>query len=89
MKTTIIILSLLLAGCAAIEPDRAYFVKQDFKIRVMNQVKLNEEYYNMGGSKNVRGWCNAKRGIIAVPYSGMKDINGKPLPDFETLGHET
>jgi hypothetical protein len=36
----------------------------------------------------ISGYCETNARILHVNYSGNKDMMGKPLPDFDTLGHE-
>jgi len=90
MSAAIVLLLVLVlqVGCGHVEPDRVYRVTQDFRIRVVNQIKLKEEYYTKYARRDVRGWHNYQKNEIVVPYSGEKDKFGRPLPDFETLGHE-
>ncbi|MDP2593122.1 MAG: hypothetical protein Q8P52_00520 [bacterium] len=37
---------------------------------------------------NALGLCLIEERELLVPFSGGTDKNGRPLPDFETLGHE-
>jgi hypothetical protein len=95
MKTALIIAAAaLITGCSTI-PEHTYTVSgKTYYIRCRSADKIRTDRRLQSAAKfpsqTVLATCEEVgcHVFINVPWSGEIDINGKPLPDFEMLGHE-
>lgn len=87
----------LISGCASRPlpeipsfPAQAFHVKQPFYIVCADQADITRIAVEYGMPANtMAAYINIDgTRILYVPWSGYVDVNGKPIPDFDSLGHE-
>ncbi|MEI8140320.1 MAG: hypothetical protein WCI03_10690 [bacterium] len=91
MRYIAIILVLLFAGCDPPIPSKK-FVTREISIICVDEANMAAMLAERVPYDPFAPYCNsyydAFKGIIYVSWSKNKDINGKPMPNFEDLGHE-
>ena len=91
MKYLFLLLMVTLLGCDPPLSTKAYKSREISIVCVdrANMYKtLSERVPYDPFAPYCKSYFDAYSGVIYVPWSKDKDINGKPMPEFEELGHE-
>jgi hypothetical protein len=83
-----ILLASLTLGCATIPAEKHVIHRLTIVCEDYHALNARHAERVGGGTQAIGGFYDIMTGTVYVPWTGKRDMNGDPLPDFQSLGHE-